>query len=291
MFKPIPFKYDDELKREIELRGFSNCTFENYRSHLRRICEHFNKDLPDVTVDEVKSYLFYLKTTLKRRPETINICRKAFLFYSRCVMGKSIEAYQIPAHKVFHEFPDIIPQQEILVVLNNHVPLKYRAVLSLCYGSGLRISEALALEVGDIDSQNMKVSVRNGKGGKSRYSILSSYSLCLLRKYWKAYRPDGPYLFFRPRSRDLPMFPQHVRKAFTDAYHNAFPNSNKRITPHTLRHCFATHLLDSGVDLRTIQALLGHKSIKSTSLYTQLTDYHFAKIISPIDGKGGDSLA
>lgn len=291
MFKPIPFKYDHELKREIELRGFSNCTFENYRSHLRRLCEHFNKELPDITVDEVKSYLLYLKTTLKRRPETINLCRKAFLFYRRCVMGESIDAYQIPAHKVFHKLPDIILQQEILVVLNNHVSLKYRAVLSLCYGSGLRISEALALEAGDIDSQNMKVYVRNGKGGKSRYSILSAYSLSLLRKYWKAYRPKSSYLFPKQYSPDMPMYAHNIQKAFADAYHEAFPNSNKRITPHTLRHCFATHLLDSGVDLRTIQALLGHKSIKSTSLYTQLTDYHFAKIISPIDGQGGDSLA
>ncbi len=291
MFKPIPFKYDNELKREIDLRGLSNCTFQNYRSHLRRMSEHYCKDLPGITVDEVKNYLIYLKTVLNRRPETINLCRKAFLFYSRYVAGVNLDSYIIPAHKVFREFPDIIPLQNILDVLNNHVPLKYRAALSLCYGSGLRISEALALKPGDIDSKNMKVFVRNGKGGKPRYSILSHYSLSLLRRYWKAYRPQGACLFPRHHSQDMPMFPQHIGKLFTDAYRKAFPNCNKRITTHTLRHCFATHLLDSGADLRTIQTLLGHKSISSTALYTQLTDYHFSKLVSPADREGCDSLA
>lgn len=290
MFKAIPFKYDAELKREIELRGFSNCTFKNYRSHLRRLCEYCEKDLPDISIDEVKNYLAYLKIVLKRTPETINLCRKAFLFYSRCVMGEAIDAYTISIHKVVHKLPDILSPDEILFLLNNHMPLKYRAILSLCYGSGLRISEALSLKVEDIDSANMKVFVRYGKGGKSRYTILSAYSLACLRKYWKAFRPESSFLFPRLHSKDLPMPSQHVRESFSSAYRKAFPNSNKRITIHTLRHCFATHLLDSGADLRTIQVLLGHKSIKTTSLYTQLTDYHFAKLVSPIDKEGCDSL-
>jgi site-specific recombinase XerD len=290
MFQSIPFKYDSELRREIELRGLSNCTFKNYRSHLRRIALHFGKDITDICPEEVKQYLFHLKNDLHRNPQTLNMCRAAFLFFGQHVIENGVRPYMLPQHKLMHQLPDIIPQQKILAVLNSRMSLKYRAVLSLCYGSGLRISEALALRPGDIDSANMKVFVRNGKGGKSRCSILSYYSLSVLRTYWKAYRPQGDYLFPKARCKDLPMPPQHVQKAFSDAYRQAFPNDKKRITIHTLRHCFATHMLDSGTDLRTIQTLPGHKSISSTALYTQLTDYHFSKLISPADREGCDSL-
>jgi site-specific recombinase XerD len=151
----------------------------------------------------------------------------------------------------------------------------------------LRISEALAVEIGDIDSKAMRVYVRQGKGGKSRFSILSDYSLDCLRLYWKAYRPLGPMLFPKRNCPEDAKPPQHIQKSFADAYKKQFPFSNKRITPRTLRHCFATHLLDNGADLRTIQLLLGHKSIQSTAIYTQLTDFHFAKLVSPIDkGRG-----
>jgi site-specific recombinase XerD len=283
MFKSIPFKYDNELLRETELRGLSQRTFKNYRSHLRRMSEHFNKDISEISAFEIKSYLAYLVIELKRHPQTVNLSRAAFIFFRRCVHGDYTSHYEIPRHKFVQNLPDILSVDEILFILNNHVSLKYRAVLSLCYGSGLRISEALALEIGDIDSLNMKVFVRSGKGKMQRYTILSTYSLDCLRKYFKAYRPSGAYLFSSRNCPDLPKAPQSIQKAFSCAYYEAFPDSNKRITVHTLRHCFATHLLDSGTDLRTIQVLLGHKSISSTAIYTQLTDYHFSKLTSPID--------
>jgi len=289
MFQSIPFKYDQVLKDEIDLRGLSYCTFKNYRSHLRRISEYFNKDVALVTANEAKSYLSHLKKNLKQHPQTINVARAAYLFFKQFVIGENIPSHSVPSHKIVYLLPDIISADEILFILGC-LPLKYRAVLSLCYGSGLRISEALSLKIGDIDSSQMKVYIRNGKGGKARYSILSAYSLNCLREYWMAYRPVKPYLFPRMHSPDLPMFPHNIQHAFSDAYNRAIPNNNKRITIHTLRHCFATHLLDSGADLRTIQLLLGHKSIKTTSIYLQLTDYHFSKLASPIDRKRGDSL-
>jgi site-specific recombinase XerD len=289
MFKSIPFKYDSALLREIELRGLSYNTFKNYRSHLRRVSEYFDKDIADVSIDEMKNYLAYIRTVLKRHPQTINICRASFLFFRQCVLGDNIARYSVPRHKFAYQLPDILTSDKILFVLSK-VPVKHKAILSLCYGSGLRISEALALKAGDIDSKNMKVFIRSGKGGKSRYSILSAYSLSCLREYWKKQRPKGPYLFPKYYSPGLPMTPQYVQSVFSEAYRDIFPNEDKRITVHTLRHCFATHLLDSGTDLRAIQLLLGHKSIQSTTLYLQLTDCHFSKLISPIDRKGGNSL-
>jgi site-specific recombinase XerD len=278
----ISFQYDEELIREINLKGLSYTTFKNYRSHLRRLSEHFGKDIKAISIEEMKGYLSHLKSGLKLHPQTINVCRSAFLFFKQNVLGDFFPSYIIPRHKFVYQLPDILPPDDVLLVINS-LPLKHKAILSLCYGSGLRISEALALEVSDIDSANMKVHIRNGKGGKSRCSILSAYSLSCLRDYWKAYRPPGQVVFPRQRDPGKPLFPQHIQSAFAKSYHSLFPYSNKRITIHTLRHCFATHLLDSGTDLRTIQILLGHKSISSTSIYTQLTDFHFSKLTSPMD--------
>jgi site-specific recombinase XerD len=282
LFQTIPFQYDDELKHEIDLRGLSYRTFKNYRSQLRRISEHFGKDIKDISVEEVKEYLSHLKNELHLSPQTINLCRAAFLFFRQSVLGHNIPPHTIPLHKFVYQLPDIISPDDISLILDS-LTIRYRAILSLCYGSGLRISEAIALEVGDIDSKSMKVYIRHGKGNKPRYSILSAYSLNCLREYWKAYRPTGTIIFPRLKDHNVPLFSNHVIKTFSQAYKKCFPLSNKRITTHTLRHCFATHLLDSGTDLRTIQILLGHKSIQTTSIYTQLTDLHFSKLISPID--------
>jgi site-specific recombinase XerD len=282
MSTTIPFQYDEELIREINLKGLSYNTFKNYRSQLRRMTEYFGKDIKTISVEEMKGYLSHLKSDLKLHPQTINLCRSAYLFFKQNVIGDFFPSYIVPRHKFIYQLPDILSPDEILLVFND-LPLKYRAILSLCYGSGLRISEALAIEIGDIDSTNMKIHIRHGKGRKSRYSILSAYSLSCLREYWKAYRPPNQILFPRRNDPSKPIFPSHVQETFSKAYLKRFPFSNKRITIHTLRHCFATHLLDSGTDLRTIQVLLGHKSISTTSIYTQLTDFHFSKLTSPMD--------
>ena len=289
MFKPISFKYDHDLKKEIVLRGLSNNTFNNYRSQLRRIAEYFDKDLAEVSVEEAKQYLYHLRADLERNPQTINLCRAAFYFFNRCILGQEISPYILPKHKVSLKLPTILPRDIILSVLEK-LPLKYRAILSLCYGSGLRISEALNIQIEDIDSKEMRIFVRDGKGEKSRYSILSGYSLITLRNYYKQHRPESSYLFPQYHNPDRPMNSQNIRKRFTDIYEHLYPKSNKRITIHTLRHCFATHMLDNGVDLRTIQTLLGHKSIKNTCIYLHLTSRHFSQLSSPLDQCRGDSL-
>jgi site-specific recombinase XerD len=281
MPKFISFQYDETLKREIDLRGLSYRTFKQYRSCLRRISDYYGKDIAEVSQDEVKSFLLHLKKDLSRNAQTINLYRAAYLFFSQNVLN--VEA-KLPRHKVRYILPNIIPAENIRSVLES-LPLKHRAIFSLCYGSGLRISEAMGILTEDIDAHRMRVFVRNGKGQKERYSILSEYSLSLLREYYKAFRPKGAFLFPRRGDCSRHMNAPHVFAMLRDAYSNLFPNDSRGITTHTLRHCFATHLLDSGVDLRTIQILLGHKSIKSTCIYTHLTDWHFAQIQSPLDRK------
>jgi len=279
MPKIIPFQYDEELKREIDLRGLSYRTFKQYRSYLRRISEHFDRDLAEISENDVKTFLLYLKKDIGRSAQTVNLYRAAYLFFAQNILCIDVK---IPSHKVRQKLPYIIPPEKIFAVLDA-VPLKYRAVFSLCYGSGLRISEATGILIEDIDSARMKVFIRNGKGERERYSILAEYSLSVLREYYRAFRPKGAYLFPNAVDASRPINSAHIFSLLSDTYAGLFPDDSKRITTHTLRRCFATHLLDSGVDLRTIQLLLGHKSIKSTCIYIYLTDRHFAQIKSPLD--------
>jgi len=289
MFKSISFKHEDLLKREIELRGLSISTYKNYKSHLRRIGEYFKKDISDVTLEEIKQYLYYLHKELNRSAQSINVAAASYLFYHQNILGSNINAKDVPKMKVAYKLPDLISHTKIVSVLEN-MSLRFRAILSLCYGSGLRISEALSVEIRDIDPENMSLYVRHAKHNSQRHTLLSHYSLSLLRKYYKAYKPKGKFLFPRPCNSELPMYPQYITKCFADTYKSQFPRDNKKITIHTLRHCFATHLLDNGVDLRSIQIFLGHKSITTTCVYVQLTSYRFSQLRSPLDQRDGDSL-
>ena len=222
-YKAIPFQYDAELRREIDLRGLSEHTFKNYRSHLRRISEHFGKDIKDVPPEEFKMYLYHMKSALNLHPQTINLCRAAYIFFHQNVLGNNI-LYPIPRHKFVYKLPDIMPAEHVFLILDK-VALKEKAVLSLCYGSGTRISEAVNIEVGDIDSKNMKLFIRCGKGGKSRFSILSNNSLRYLREYWKSYRPTGTLLFPGPT---LPIN-RCLRKMFTRRFPKPTKNSSQII--------------------------------------------------------------
>ncbi|MGD9578992.1 MAG: tyrosine-type recombinase/integrase [Syntrophorhabdus sp.] len=275
----------------MELRNYSVCTVKNYKSHnLRRFSEFFNRDLKLLSADDFKEYLYDLTVKRKLGPNSINTCRSAFLFFHFAVMNDPINPLFIPAQKQNHKLPCILSRDEVLYILNGISSLKYRAILSLCYGSGLRISEALRIQVSDIDSKRMRLFVRKSKGRKERYTILSDYSYLLLRQYWRRFKPQGT-LLFPGRHADRPIPVQNVQVEMRHAVLRSGLESKGKITTHTLRHCFATHLLDAGCDLRTIQILMGHASISSTCIYLHLTVQHFAAIQSPIDRRDGDFLA
>jgi site-specific recombinase XerD len=204
-------------------------------------------------------------------------------------MNDPVNPLLIPAQRKNHKLPCILSSSDVLHLLNGIPSLKYRAVLSLCYGSGLRISEALRIQISDIDSSKMRLFVRQSKGRRERYTLLSHYSHQLLRQYWKKFKPQGSLLFpGRHAGRPIPV--QHVQAEMKTAVSCSALKSKGKITTHTLRHCFATHLLDAGCNLRTIQLFMGHASINSTCIYLHLTDQHFSSIQSPIDREDGDSL-
>ena len=176
--------------------------------------------------------------------------------------------------------PSSLPPLEVQYFLEHVAGIKHRAILLTCYGAGLRISEAIALKPSDIDSQRMLLRVEHGKGGKDRYAMLSPCLLEVLRTYFRILRPSAPWLFpsWRPH--------KHVTAgAVQSACHEAWKRSGlgKHVTPHMLRHAFATHLLESGTDIRVIQALLGHTRIDTTARYTAVSPATIGKTASPLD--------
>ncbi|NTV19691.1 MAG: tyrosine-type recombinase/integrase, partial [Bacteroidales bacterium] len=178
------------------------------------------------------------------------------------------------------KLPSVLPKDEILSIIEHVNNLKHKTVLQTTYSSGLRISETLNLRVSDIDSKNMTLRINHGKGNKDRLTILSLENLKLLRLYWKFYRPED--LLFPGLISGKPMSARNIQYIFQLAKNKA--GITKPATVHTLRHSFATHLLDHKVDLRTIQVLLGHNNISTTALYTHLSTQHISSVRSPLDG-------
>jgi site-specific recombinase XerD len=186
----------------------------------------------------------------------------------------------LPYPKVAYRLPDILDATEVHRLLEAVEPPRHRAVLMAAYGAGMRISEACSLLTTDIDSQRGVIHIRQGKGDRDRLVMLSPTLLMALREYWKLYRPPPPVLFPGEKPGT---FVSHdaVRYALRTARSKA--GITKRISPHGLRHAFATHLLENGADIRTIQVLLGHSSIRSTARYTQVSTAHIKKTPSPLD--------
>jgi site-specific recombinase XerD len=183
-----------------------------------------------------------------------------------------------PRHRR-ESFPEVLGQEKIVELFAALRRPKYRALLMTCYAAGLRISEACALRVEDIDSRRMVIRVRYAKGSKQRYTVLSKQLLVVLREYWKDQRP--PEWLFPGHGRQPHVAPETVRQVFRRAREQV--GLGKWCTPHTLRHSFATHLLESGTELVVIQALLGHSTIKTTTTYTHVRTDHIARVTSPFD--------
>ena len=179
--------------------------------------------------------------------------------------------------------PDILSASEVEALLGRIASLRHRAVIMAAYGAGLRVSEACRLCVGDIDSRRGLIHVHDGKGGKDRYVMLSKRLLAVLREYWKAARPPGPYLFPGTDGADT-VHRMMVNRALKQAAVDA--GITKKVTPHSLRHTFATHLLEGGTDIRTIQVLLGHGSIRTTARYAKVSKRHVGRTTSPLDVLG-----
>lgn len=268
---------------DMKLRGFAPGTVRGYVHHIEHYAKYFWLSPEKLDLEAVRQFELYLLEERKLSPESINqfVSAAKFLYLTTLEMPWGQENF--PRVRRPYRLPVVLSMEEMALFFE-HVPsLKYRAALMLCYGAGLRVGEAVAIKASNIDSDRMLIRIEQGKGGKDRYAMLSPRLLTVLRTYWRAARPVGDYLFPSWRTG------KHLNaSSLQKACHDAALSSGirKKVTAHTLRHSFATHLLEAGTDLRVIQVLLGHSSIDTTTRYTQVSPLVVAKTQSPLDRMG-----
>jgi integrase/recombinase XerD len=265
---------------DMQLHGLSIHTQQAYERNVRRFVDYTDRPLNKLGLKQVKAYLLHVDQQLELQASTRNQHAAALRFLFCETLGKTWARDKIPNARTPKKLPEVVNGSELIRLISSFDSGAQKTVALLCYAAGLRVSEAVSLKVKDIDSEAGVIHVREGKGNKQRQVALGERLLLNLRKYWAKYRPTGPYLF---PGRDPK---EHITRAsFNKALRQAAQKAGieKRISPHTLRHSYATHMIESGVDLRSVQLLLGHSSIQSTSRYVHLTHARMQKISSPLD--------
>lgn len=267
------------MLEDMQLRNFSAGTQRSYIHYVEDFANYYKASPARLGLDEIRNYKLHLLEERKLSAQSINcfICAVKFLYTETLEMPWSKEYF--PRLKVPQTLPVVLSAGEVIEFLRCVGILKHRAVLMLCYGSGLRISEAVSLKVSDIDSKRMLVAVHGGKGDKDRYTVLSGRLLMLLREYWKIQRPQ--HWLFPAIKAGRHIQQGTIQQVCREACQMA--GIIKRVTPHALRHGFATHLLEGGTDLRAIQVMLGHSRIDTTARYIAVSPQTVGRTVSPLD--------
>lgn len=274
----------EKMIKDLELRGRSNDTIKNRVYIIKNFSRFYNRPPELLGEPEIINYLEYCIKTRKLCKGTINYINSTLKFFYVVTLERSWNDLRIPRLRYDKHLPSYLTKEEIKRLLGSITYLKHKAILTTIYSGGLRVSEVVNLRIADIMSKEMKIRIRNGKRNKERYTLLSQKNLELLREYWikfgyKNYQPDD-YLFIS-RQTKKPMKVRGIQLVMDKSIKKA--GITRNATVHTLRHSFATHLMNDGVDLRTIQALLGHSNIKTTSIYLHVMDYEILNIKSPLD--------
>jgi site-specific recombinase XerD len=266
---------------DMRMRNLSECTQEVYVRVVAQFARHFGQSPDQLERGHVREYLLHL---VRRHVSwsRFNQVRCALHFFYRVTLGKDWPKEEIVCAKTPKRLPVILSRDEVRQLFAARHRLKTRALLLTLYATGLRVSELVHLKVTDIDSRRMVIRVQQGKGQKDRYVMLSAVLLGTLRAYWERYKPTC--WLFTGAALDRPLDQASVQFVCRGAARRA--GLGKRVSPHTLRHTFATHLLEAGTDLRTIQALLGHRSLRTTALYTYVSPERVAATRSPLDTLG-----
>jgi integrase/recombinase XerD len=268
---------------DMQLRNLAASTQKQYIHHVAAFARYFGKSPEDLDIEAVRQYQLYLLNERKLSPEAVNQCISAmkFLFLTTLEMPWTNEYF--PHVRRAYKLPIVLSQEEVLAFFDHIPSLKYRAALMVCYGAGLRISEAVALKIRDIDSQRNLIRIEQGKGRKDRYAMLSPRLLQVLRRYCRATlsHPLPEDFLFPSWRKEHHLGQTSLQLACREAALRA--RIGKRVTVHTLRHSFATHLLENGADIRIIQVLLGHTRIDTTARYVAVAPQVVAATVSPLD--------
>jgi len=264
---------------DMQLRRFSANTQESYLRAVFGLARYYHKSPDKINASQLKNYVLFLTNERNLRWSTINTITAGLRFFYTETLGRKDMALSIPPRKTPRHLPEILSKSELLLLFSSVKNHKHRAILITAYACGLRIGEVASLKVNNIDSSRMMVRIEHGKGDKDRYSIVSPRLLAELRSYWRVYRPKL-WLFPNEKTKEkLTRATPHL--IFKAAKKKAAIKKN--VTFHSLRHSFASHLLEAGVDIRTIQILLGHSSITSTARYLHVARKDLGSIQSPLD--------
>jgi integrase/recombinase XerD len=269
-----------QMEADMALRGLAYRTRQAYVASVANFAKFYGRSPVRITEPECESYLLHLLQERKLAHSSCNVVASALQFLYRVTLKHPEAEFNLPRPRVPQRLPQILSREEVAAIFEHAVNLKHRAFLMTTYGAGLRLSEACHLKIGDIDSSRMTIRVEQGKGAKDRYTLLSPRLLEELRRYWFAHRPKL-WLFPSLRDPQLPMLPKSADRIFHAAKDRA--GITKAGGIHALRHAFATHLLEAGTDVHTIQRLLGHGSLSTTARYFHLAQKHLSGANAPLD--------
>jgi len=269
---------------DMRMRKFADKTQSHYLRAVRQFSRYLGRMPDTATAEELRQYQLHL-VDQGISPVSLNAAISGLRFFFEITLGRGeLMAKMQPVH-VPHKLPVILSREEVARLIASAGSLKYQAVLSVAYGTGLRASEVCSLKVGDIDSERMTLRIEQGKGRKDRYVMLSPVLLERLRAWWRAAHAQGKMLpggwLFPGMNPIDPMSTRQLNRAFHAAADEA--QIDKRVSMHTLRHCFATHLLEQKEDIRVIQVLLGHKKLETTALYAQVATDILREVVSPLE--------
>lgn len=269
----------EDYRAFMRLKAYSFKTQKLYINHLLRFISFVNKDLNKVDNDDIKSYLLLLLERENHSKSFIDQVVSMIKLLYKEILPTAAITINIPRPKKDNRLPSVLSQNEVIQILQGTKNEKHKTILFLVYSAGLRVGEVVRLKAEDIDGNRMLIRVNKGKGAKDRYTLLSQIALEQLRRYYKLYKPET--WLFEGGKEDDHITERTVQRIFEACCKKA--KINKDVSVHTLRHSFATHLLESGVDLRYIQELLGHASTKTTEIYTHVTQKNISEILSPLD--------
>jgi site-specific recombinase XerD len=264
---------------EMKLRNFSTATQESYVYAVSRLARYHNKSPDQLSKEDIRAFLVHLTIERKLSPNSLTgYCSGLRFFYNETLGWDETKLFIAPRKKS-SLLPEVFSPDEVVRLIGATRGLKQRVLLMTAYSAGLRVSELVNLKITDIDAARMTIRVKQGKGGKDRYAILSQNLLVELRQYWKRYRPS--IWLFPNRAKNGPLSRGEAWHIFRSAKKRAGLKKGRGI--HSLRACFATHLLEAGVDLRSIQFLMGHTSLLSTQRYLRLRPQNVDFAVSPLD--------
>ncbi|MDA0233245.1 MAG: site-specific integrase [Chloroflexi bacterium] len=276
-----------QMMADLRIRNYAERTQKIYVQRVAEMARDLKRSPDVLTKDEVRDYLRELK-------EGRRVSRSAFAqvigglrFLYRVTLDRPEMVPYLPYPRLKRRHPVVLSAEEVVRLIRAIGNLKHRTVAMVLYGGGLRITEALALQLRDVDSTRMVLTVRHGKGDQDRQVALSSVLLDALRVYWRAYRPSS--WLFPGQTADQPLGPSTIQRAVKAARLKA--GIAKPASPHTLRHSYATHLMEAGTDLRVIQTLLGHRSLRTTQIYTHVSTERVRMTRSPLDDIGPELVA